>query len=94
VGGGSFNGNGTLSRSNSLNGSLSGLVSGSTLSGSFGAGGSGQLLRGNGFMSGNSFKINPERLRPIADPSSQILAALHKLVVGLYKLESSCCTIA
>lgn len=31
-------------------------------------------------MSGNSFKINPDRLRPIADPLSQILAALHKLV--------------
>jgi NIMA (never in mitosis gene a)-related kinase len=31
-------------------------------------------------MSSNSFRINPERLRPIADPLSQILAALHKLV--------------
>jgi NIMA (never in mitosis gene a)-related kinase len=31
-------------------------------------------------MGGNSFKIAPQRLRPIADPLSQILAMMHKLV--------------
>ena len=37
-------------------------------------------MHGNRPRGGNTFKINQERLRPIADPLSQILAAMHKLV--------------